>query len=118
MKQPKNLEKMKEAESEIDRKIDDLISLRNHPSWSTFEECVRTIQLMLQREIFSQDFLKLDALQKDKQHHAIVLANSELERMLQLPEWLSKKKVSRWNDVQAHLMGGKNILKGDMNNVR
>ena len=86
-------------EEEIDKRIEALVSLMNNWAWPMFAEMVQYMQAGLQTEVFSKDFLKLDPVAKDKRHASIVEALRQLNRVLELPEWLSKKKPSRWTEV-------------------
>ena len=95
-------------EVEIDKRIEGLVSLMNHWAWPMFIEMVQYMQGGLQTEIFSKDFLALDPIAKDKRHATIVEALRQLDRILQLPDWLSKKKPSRWAEVTNHALRKEN----------
>jgi len=89
-------------EEEIDKKIEAISSLMQHWGWKPFSQIVQYMQAGLQTEIFSKDFLALDPVAKDKRHAAIVEALTQLDRLLELPNWLSKKKPSRWAEVTGY----------------
>jgi len=90
---------------EIDKRIEALLSLSQHWGWSTFVETVQYMQGGLQTEIFTEAFLKLDPVAKDKRHASIVEALRQLNRLLELPDWLSKKKPERWAQVVNYTVG-------------
>lgn len=96
------MKRKKLPEGEIDKKIEALSSLMEHWGWKSFEEVVLYMQGGLQSEVFSRDFLELDPVAKDKRHASIVEALRQLNRVLELPEWLSKKKPSRWSEVTSY----------------
>ena len=95
-------------EHEIDKRIEALGSLMGHWAWPIFVEMVQYMQGGLQMEIFTRDFTALDPIAKDKRHATIVEALRQLDRILQLPDWLSKKKPSRWAEVTNHALRKEN----------
>jgi len=104
MEKPKIVKKEKLQEQEIDKRIEGLSSLMSHWAWPQFVEVVQYMQGGLQMEVFSKAFLMLEPLAKDKRHAAIVEALQQLTRLLDLPDWLSKKKPSRWDQVVNHVV--------------
>lgn len=93
-----------DKEREIDKNIEAITSLMQHWGWKQFSEVVQYMQAGLQMEIFSEAFLKLDPVAKDKRHASIVETLRQLTRILELPEWLSRKKPSRWAEVTSHMI--------------
>jgi len=96
---PKVIKKEKIDEKEIDKRIEALSSVMSHWGWKTFVETIQYMQGGLQLEVFSTDFEKLDPVAKDKRHASIVEALRQLDRILHLPEWLARRKPSRWEAV-------------------
>jgi len=57
------------------------------------------IQGLESAKLFSSKFMVLSPDEKDKEHRAIVAVNEVLSRILNLPEWLLKRKPERWTQV-------------------
>jgi len=93
------LKKQKLPEVEIDKDIEAIVALMQHWGWPKFTEVIQYMQAGLQTEIFSKTFLALDPIAKDKRHASIVEALTQMSRILELPEWLSRNKPSRWAEV-------------------
>jgi hypothetical protein len=83
----------------IDKKAEALVSLRNHWGWKSFQEVILYLQGTYTSRLFSKQYMELDPVAKDKEHRAIVEINNVLNRLLELPEWLLKRKQSTWQDV-------------------
>ena len=60
---------------------------------------------------FKKWFLDLTPEEKDREHFAIVEALNALNFILDMPNWLERRKVSRWEDVA-------NSVGKEMNNAR
>lgn len=98
-------------EDEIDKKIEAITSLQNDWRWKPFSEVILYYQGLLQNELFTKRFMNLDPQQKDKEHCAIVKSLNALNFVLDIPNWLARRKISRWDDVvnsiQKELNNGK-----------
>lgn len=97
-------EKEKKTDREIDIWIDDIISLRNDKRWKSFEEAVHFLMGKYNERLFDADFVKLDAVEKDKQHTAIVEVRNILSKLLTLPAELEKNQIRRWVEAQELLL--------------
>ena len=74
-----------------------------HGGWAHFEQMVRHFQGLGLTELFSQNYMKADPVEKDKRHYAIVRTNNVLEKLLALPRWLAKTDPKRWEEVTAFI---------------
>jgi len=90
-------------EEEIDKKIEALASLMSHWAWKDFAEIIQYMQGFYSSKLFTKNFLELDSDLKDKEHRVIVEVNNVLNRLLALPEWLAKRKPSRWLEIQTYI---------------
>ena len=99
------------TEEEIDKKIDAVVSLKNDWRWKPFSEAILYYQGLLQSELFSKRFIKLVPNEKDKEHYAIVRSLNALNFVLDMPNWLERRKASRWEDVAE-------LVRKEMENAR
>ena len=90
-------------EKEIDKKIEALHSLMGHWGWKTFSETIMLLQGRYTAELFKKTFMNLKPIEKDMEHRKIVEINVVLNRILELPQWLEKRKPSRYLDVLDHM---------------
>ncbi len=93
--------KIKKAD--IDNKVEAINSLMQHWGWKTFAEIIMYFQGINVTKLFSKQFMQLDPVQKDKEHTAIVAVNSILSRLLELPDWLNKRKPEYWQDIVTYI---------------
>ena len=96
------------TDKEIDKKVEAIGSLMGHWGWSSFVEVVQIMQGTESSKLFKKSFLDLEPIVKDREHRAIVKVVDALEKILQLPQWLEKRKPGRWAEVQQYLMETKN----------
>ncbi len=99
------LKKPKLEEDQIDKNVEAISSLMEHWGWPQFTDIIKYMQLGLQTELFSKKFVDLDPVLKDKRHASIVETVTCLERLLNLPDWLRKKRPSRWDQVSQYVIG-------------
>lgn len=90
-------------EEEIDKKIEALTSLMSHWAWKDFATVIQYMQGVYASKLFTKNFLELTPELKDKEHRVIVEVNNVLNRLLALPQWLAKRKPSRWLDIQKYI---------------
>ena len=95
------------TDEEIDKKIEAIVSLQSDWRWKSLSEAILYYQGHLQSRLFSKQFIKLDPHEKDKEHLAIVEALNALNFVLDMPNWLERRKVSRWNEIANQI--GKEI---------
>jgi len=95
--------RVKLPEEEIDKRIDALASLMAHWAWKDFASIIQYMQGVYASKLFTKNFMNLDPNLKDKEHRVIVEVNRVLDRLLALPQWLSKRKPSQWLDIQKHV---------------
>lgn len=103
MESPKGSPVDRLKSEDIDSKIIALDHLMKQPGWREFTEMVLYLQGLESMKLFSEKFMKLSPEDKDKEHRAIVAVNRVLDTLLHLPEWLSKRKPDRWNQVVEYL---------------
>lgn len=84
------------SDQEKDEVIRDLIALRNKPEWKSFQKILGYLFHRSNTRLHQKDFLFKDPFEKDREHIGIVLTCQMLERILELPEWLEKTKISHW----------------------
>lgn len=94
---------MKLTESEIDKKIEAIISLQGDWRWKEFTEAILFYQGTVTQELFSKRFMKLTAQEKDKEHNAIVRVLNALNFVLDVPDWLSRRSYRRWEQVENNI---------------
>lgn len=99
-----NFKKKLKDEDEIDKKVKAVSGLMQHYGWPTFVELIQYMQGLEMSRLFEQSFLALNPVEKDKQHYAIVRQLQLCERLLELPQWLNRKRPSRWADVTQHMI--------------
>ncbi len=88
---------------EIDRKVLALDNLMRQPGWREFTEMVLYLQGIESARLFDKRFVALDPEDKDREHRAIVAVIEVLDKILNLPQWLLKRKPERWNQVLNQL---------------
>jgi len=91
------------SEGEIDKKIEAITSLQNDWRWKPFSEIILYYQGLLQTELFSKRFMALGAVEKDKEHAAIVKSLNALNFVLDMPNWLARRSLKRWEDVTNNI---------------
>jgi hypothetical protein len=87
------------TEREIDKKIEAIVSLQSDWRWKVFMEVIQYYQGFLYNELIGKRFTALAPIEKDREHSAIVRSLKALDFVLDMPNWLGKRKMSRWEDV-------------------
>ena len=94
---------MKLTEDEIQKKIEAITSLQSDWRWKEVTEVILYYQGLTTQELFGKRFSKLDPVEKDKEHAAIVRSLNALNFVLGMPEWLAKRSWSRWDQVEKQI---------------
>lgn len=87
------------TEREIDKKIEAVVSLQSDWRWKAFMEVIQYYQGFLYNELISKRFTALTPTEKDREHSAIVRSLKALDFVLDMPNWLERRKMSRWEDI-------------------
>lgn len=91
--------KPKLKDEEIDKRVEALASMMQHWGWKPYADTVQFLQGIYSSKLFEKKFAKLDPVQKDKEHYAIVEVINVLDLLLKLPQWLEKRRPKHWNDI-------------------